>query len=104
MAQIRALVKNTDPSTVSKKKVKKSAKKPRLSLVHTTQDTPVQRPPIHSPTTRAQLTLLAEQGEKFKKQLAAQEAAVLADSVSKYFFYSALLDSRLFTGNEGRQI
>jgi hypothetical protein len=73
MAEIRALVKNSEPSPKSKKK----AKSRRPSLVPAPRDaTPSKRPTIHSPTTRDRLILIAEQREK-----------VLAESVSQLLLF-----------------
>jgi hypothetical protein len=88
MAEIRALVKNSDLSAKSKKSAKK---KDRPSILLAARDTPAKRPTIHSPTTRQHLAVIAEQRVKLQNEIDAEEAAVLAVSVSNHFFlYCAL--------------
>ena len=94
MDQIRALVKNTD-SSVKSRKSGKSGKKHRPSIVLAPRDTPVKRQTIHSPSTRQNLTHLAEQRKKLQNQLDAEEATVIASSVINYFFSTSLFLTRV---------
>ena len=100
MEEIRELATNM-PTTIGKGKTKK-----RPSVARDDVTAPNKKPSLDvSPATRARLAALTEQHVNSKKQLNAEVAAVIAESVSNYFFSpSALLDSRLFTANEGEQI